>query len=201
MPKIITMIQQAKNDRERQKILNSLSPGSITGFLQKHKDTFASLGKMLHEQGFNPKRTKVFADALRKSGIPVRGFRKTAKHTYWVIFSEDKDRVMAMIKENETSGNSESLGLKRVRVELVCGNWPEGKPLPSTFDLVASRKYRGLRGLLAGAGVPRRSPTGSSDLLSGCKVPVFSYNNGFYYPVERGEDLRRFVENNPTQNS
>jgi len=119
-------VNQLTDDGELQKYLDSLSGGSIRGFLHrrnKTQDVFGLIGATLKELGFRDNSyAKPVALKLKADGIPLKlvpgGINKKAgreyQETYLVYFLKHKERVIKAIEAlGPLNKNPEILNLKK----------------------------------------------------------------------------------------
>lgn len=205
----LAKVKKSRSDRKLQELLDSLPAMSLAHYKNrpKEKPLLIALGKILVELGFGTRSVREVGETLKSQGIPVREIlvgkqkRKGGKErnqNYWVIFARHRKRVIGGINAIAADGEDKNKALRKADIRLACGVWDKDRPLPTTYALQKYKQYADVGQLIRETTDLRWYGPGSKSkrevFLSDCPVPVLKYNKNYYYPLDRENEFRLFIE-------
>lgn len=133
-------------------------------------------------------------DSLQRKKMPAGKFIRKKKngeiigHFHFIAAIDEAEAI------NILKNDPKLADLKINPVKLVAG--PEGKT-PTTSELLHRKGFDNVGNLvrkIMGKTINFKSKIRTSDILKGSSVPVWLYNNSYFYPKDREEELRTFLE-------
>lgn len=191
-------VENENNDQRLQEILDNSSSGSLLHYRQRYgNEAIMSLAQIVRKAEFYIPYNYMglFAKTIQNQDIPIRLFEQegTSKRKYrerhFIVFSKHEKRIIESLR-NDSS-------LERFRtnpVQLICGS-PRAR-IPTLTEL-AKNRYSSLGPLvLKTTGFrPSRAPQRNFvHLLKGCRTPVYTDGESYYYDTRQTQPLKSFLE-------
>lgn len=159
----------------------------------------SSLREVARDAGFHLRNENIlfFAESLRKARIPFgRTERKINKDgkvvslKYYFFASIHRERVFEAFLEDQD--------LDRFRSNPVIVLGENSSRIPTTYELTLLKKYQTVSHLLSElpAQFYKRDGWRIDQIIGNdCPIPVYFYNEAYYYPIDQKDTFKKFLEN------
>lgn len=196
-------LDEAKNDRQKRRILNQLSPGSLRTLAKRYPEDLISMKAVLKNAGFHvASRSKDFKDIqslIRSSGIPIwlvenKGGGKVVGR-YIILLRQYEARIADLLNNDPKLAVFKTNPVKRI---------PAGDnllSLPSYSDLINKDKFGRVGSLAERTGIKfglyGDKIISVKTVFEGCPVPLWRYKSGkniiWYYSKPQEPEVLDFL--------
>lgn len=189
----------------KQQLLERITPAHFDR-IKEFKTYCLTVSDLIREAGLHFTNRKkggfnLVLQSLSEAGINWRAVPHEVKSGpqqgfiyYHIILAVDKEEALQILQNDPRLEP-----LRREIVQQVLGERVDR--LPTSWELVKHKGYQGVGSLVRQLGQRGgRRGFNMMQILEGCQVPVFVLKNksGYYYPINRGEQLEEFLKSKLT---